>query len=76
MTRPSRLERPSPPRILATTHGGRPAAMIFVDGEFGYPRLDRVVRACRRRGYAAYWPGERTPFLVARELHDAIGWAP
>lgn len=50
--------------------------MIFVDGEFGYPRLDRVVRACRRRGYAAYWPGERTPFLVARELHDAIGWAP
>lgn len=75
MTRRPSLERPSPPRILATTHGGRPAAMIFVDGEFRYPKIDRVVRASRR-GYAAYRPGEHEPFLIARELWDAIGWAP
>lgn len=72
MTRRQSVPRAAPPRILATTHGGKPALMIFVDGEFGYPKLDRVVRN-HRRGYAAYWPGEKGPFLVARELSDAVG---
>lgn len=61
---------------LGAEREGSSAVKIFVqDGEVQCIRIDRIVQQQPDGYYAAYRSGADEPFLIAKDVRDAIGIA-
>jgi hypothetical protein len=66
--------KPDQAWALGAERDGEPALKIFVrDQGVRCLRLDRVVQMYPNGFYAAYRPSADEPFLIAKDLGDAIG---